>query len=135
MDERLIQLKARKKQYKKERWRKAWFWQTLFIFLTVLAALAVGVLLFVLLYKTPAVRFIDLCLWENVKAALGLKWNFPLIGRAVAVFGPPAVLLLAALWALSWLLWRKKVARTRKLDSYLDWQTLKTTLKAEKEEA
>lgn len=135
MDERVLQVKALKKAYIKERRRAIWFWDLMWYLLLALLALAVGCLVYVIFYKTPVIRFVDLKLWTPVKGLLGITGSLRMVGRFVLRFGHWFVLGFSALFVLVWILRGRAAARTRRLDSYLDYMTMKTTLKTEKQEA
>lgn len=135
MDERVLQLKRLKKAYKKQRRRAVWFWDLLWFMLLALLALAVFCLCYVIFYKTFVIRVIDVMLWTPVKYALGIRQSLLPVGLFVLKYGRLFVAGFGVLFVLIWILRSRAVSRTRKLDSYLDYKTVKNTLKTEKQEA
>ena len=135
MDERVQQLKQLKKAYKKQRRQAVWHWDLMWYMLLAVLALAVFCLCYVIFYKTFVIRIIDLMLWTPVKYALGIRQNLLPVGLFVLKYGRLFVAGFGVLFVLVWILRSRAVARTRKLDSFLDYKTMKNTLKTEKQEA
>lgn len=135
MDERVLQLKQLKKAYKKQRRRAVWYWDLLLCLFLALLALAVFCLCYIIFYKSFVIRIIDLKLWTPVKYALGIRQSLLPVGLFVLKYGWLFAAGFGAVFVLVWVLRSRAVARSRKLDSYLDYKTMKTTLKTEKQEA
>ncbi len=135
MDERVQQLKQLKKAYKKQRRQAVWFWDLLWVLLLALLALAVFCLCYILFYKSFVMRFIDVMLWTPVKQLLGITQSLLPVGIFVLRYSHLFIAGFGVLFVLVWILRSRAVARTRKFDSFLDYKTMKTTLKTEKQEA
>lgn len=135
MDERVQQLKQLKKAYKKQRRQAVWFWDLLWYLLLALLALAAFCLCYIIFYKTFVIRLIDLMIWTPVKYALGIRQSLLPVGLFVLKYGRLFVAGFGVLFVLVWILRSRAVARTRKFDSFLDYKTMKNTLKTEKQEA
>lgn len=135
MDERCIQLKKLKKTYKKERRRAMWGWDLMWWLLLLLLAIAVGLLAYMVFYKTAPVRLLDIYIWTPVKRLIGIRKNLLFVGVFVLKYAKWFILGFGVLFLLVWLLRNRALAKTRRFDSYLDYMTLKNTLKTEQLEA
>jgi len=135
MDERCIQLKNLKKTYKKERRRAMWGWDLLWWLLFLLLAIAVGMLAYMIFYKTFPMRILDVFVWTPIKRLIGIKQDLLFVGVFVLKYAKWFVLGFGVLFLLVWLLRNRALAKTRRFDSYLDYMTLKNTLKTEQLEA
>ena len=134
MDERLLQLKQMKKNCRRlinragSGW-KAMAWVCFIILLAVLAAA-----LFVRFEQLPFVQMVDLKVWEPVKAALGLRMDFGFLRQLAGNYGMMAALGLGILWIVFAALGLGAAAKVKKSEAYLDYRTLRLTIKTEKEE-
>ena len=86
-------------------------------------------------YKSFVVRILDLYLWTPIKYVLGIRMSLLPLGRFVLQYGVWIALGAAILFFVVWLLRDRAIVKTQRLDSYLDYMTLKNTLKTEREEA
>ncbi len=130
MDERKQRAKALKQAYGKERRRRTLLWD---IFSWLLGLCALGGLCFGLYVYVPWIREAVCPVWYRLRELLGLETGslFPL----AADWALPAAGVLGVLWLLVRIFRRAAAARAKKCDAYLSLQTLRRTLKAEKEEA
>lgn len=135
MDERVQHLKNLKKAYLKQRRKAIWGWDLLHILLLVLLAVAAACLLYMMFYTAPLVRQMDALLWTPLKNLVGLTMSLKPVGLFVIMYGHYFVLGFLVLWVLTLVLRGRAIAKTRKLDSYLDYNTMRITLKTEKKEA
>lgn len=134
MDERCIQLKNLKKTYKKERRRAMWAIDFLWWLLLGLLMLAVGVLAYMVFYKTLPVRILDVYIWTPIKHLIGIRKNLLFVGVFVIRYAKWFILGFGVLFLLVWIMRNRALAKTRRFDSYLDYMTLKNTLKMEQKE-
>ena len=134
MDDRQIQLKNLKKAYLKERRRAMWGWNLLWFLLLALLMIAVGLLAYMVFYKTTPVRILDIYIWTPIKRLIGIRQNLLFVGKFVLKYAKWFILGFGVLFLLVWLLRNRALAKAHRLDSYLDYMTLKNTLKAEKDE-
>lgn len=134
MDDRRIQLKNLKKAYLKERRRAMWGWDVLWYLLLVLLLLAVGMLAYMVFYKTLVVRVLDLYIWTPIKRLIGIRQNLLFLGVFVLKYAKWFILGFGVLFLLTWLLRNRALSKTHRLDTYLDYMTLKNTLKTEQDE-
>lgn len=134
MDERCIQLKNLKKIYKKERRRAMWGIDLMWWLLLGLLMLAVGLLAYMVFYKTLPVRILDVYVWTPIKHLIGIRKNLLFVGVFVLRYAKWFILGFGVLFLLVWLLRNRALAKTRRFDSYLDYMTLKNTLKMEQKE-
>ena len=135
MNERCTQLKSLKKIYKKERRRAMWGWDLMWWLLLSLLVIAVGLLAYMVFYKTAPVRLLDIYVWTPVKNLIGIRKNLLFVGVFVLKYAKWFILGFGVLFLLVWLLRNRALAKTRRFDSYLDYMTLKNTLKTERLEA
>lgn len=134
MDERRARLKSLKKAYAKQRRSAMWGWDALWYFSLALLILAVGLVLYMLFYKTTVVRILDLYIWTPVKELIGIRQNLLFVGVFVGTYGKWFVLGFAVLTVFIWIMRHRARNRTRRFDSYLDYMTLKNTFKTEANE-
>ena len=134
MDDRRACLKSLKKAYAKQYRRAMWVWDTLWCFFLALLVIAVGMLLYVLFYKTTVVRILDLYLWTPIKDLIGIRQSLLFVGKFVLTYGKWFILGFAVLFITVWIFRIRALKRTRRFDSYLDYMTLKNTLKTERNE-
>ena len=134
MDDRQIQLKNLKKAYLKERRRAMWGWDLLWFLLLALLLVAVATLAYMVFYKTAPVRILDIYVWTPIKQLVGIRQNLLFVGTFVLKYAKWFILGFGVLFLLVWLLRNRALAKTHRLDSYLDYMTLKNTLKTEKDE-
>lgn len=135
MDERVQHLKELKKAYLKQRRKAIWGWDLLLVLLLALLAVAAVCLLYMMFYNAPPVRQMDALIWTPLKEMIGLTMNLRQVGLFVILYGHYFVLGFLVLLIPVLILRSRAVARTRKFESYLDYNTMKITLKTEKEEA
>ena len=135
MDDRQAQLKRLKKAYKKQRRKAVWAWNVLWYMMLALLLLAAGMLLYMVYYKTAPVRILDLYVWTPIKNFVGLKQSLLAVGTFVLLYAKWFILGFGVAFVLVWLLRGRAVSKTRRFDSYLDYMTLKNTLKTEISEA
>ena len=134
MDDRQIQLKNLKKAYLKERRRAMWGWDLLWFLLLALLLVAVATLAYMVFYKTAPVRILDIYVWTPIKQLVGIRQNLLFVGTFVLKYAKWFILGFGVLFLLVWLLRSRALAKAHRLDSYLDYMTLKNTLKTEKDE-
>ncbi len=135
MDDRLMQLKNLKKAYKKQRRKAMWAWDILWYLLLVLLMVAVGMLLYMVFYKSLVVRILDIYIWTPIKYFIGIRKNLLFLGTFVLRYAKWFILGFGVLFLLTWFFRSRALKKTRRFDSYLDYMTLKNTLKTERDEA
>lgn len=135
MDDRQIQLKGLKKAYLKQRRRAMWGWDILWYLFLMLLVLAVGMLAYMVFYKTSVVRILDLFIWTPIKRLIGIRQSLLFVGSFVLKYAKWFILGFGVLFLLTWFFRNRALAKTRRFDSYLDYMTLKNTLKTERDEA
>lgn len=135
MDERVQLLKTLKKAYLKQRRKKIWAWNVLLILMLVLLAVAAACCVYMVYYRSPLVRQLDAIIWTPLKNLVGLTMSLKPVGLFVIHYGLYFVTGFSVLFVVVLLLRAWAVARTRRLDSYLDYNTMRITLKTEKQEA
>ena len=135
MDDRQIQLKNLKKAYLKERRRAMWGWDVLWYLCLGLLLLAVAMLLYMVFYKTTPVRILDLYIWTPIKHLIGIRQNLLFVGVFVLRYAKWFILGFGVLFLITWLMRNRALSKARRFDSYLDYMTLKNTLKTERDEA
>ena len=134
MDERLLQLKQMKMNCKKQMARAGRGWKVMAWIFFVLLMLALAMTLFVRLDHLNFVKMIDRSLWEPVKAAVGLNMDLGFVRQLTNRYGVIASSCLAVLWILFAILGLCAAGKVKKTEDYLDYRTLRLTLKTEKEE-
>lgn len=134
MDERKARLKSLKKTYAKQRRRAMWVWNVLWYLLLALLIIAIGLVLYMLFYKTAVVRILDLYVWTPIKELVGIRQSLLFVGKFVQSYGKWFVLGFGVLTLTVWIFRIRALKRTRRFDSYLDYMTLKNTLKMEQHE-
>ena len=134
MDDRKIQLKNLKKAYLKERRRATWGWNVLCWWFFALLFIAVALLAYMVFYKTSPVRILDLYIWTPIKKLVGIHYNLRFLGTFVLKYAKWFILGFGVAFLLVWLLRNRAVSKTHRFDSYLDYMTLKNTLKTERDE-
>ena len=135
MDDRQLQLKNLKKTYIKQRRRAMWGWNLLWYLFLVLLVLAVGMLAYMVFYKTSVARILDLFIWTPIKHLIGIRQNLLFLGVFVLKYAKWFIMGFGVLFLLTWFFRNRALAKTRRFDSYLDYMTLKNTLKTERDEA
>ncbi len=135
MDDRQLQLKNLKKAYLKQRHRAMWGWDLLWYLFLAMLLLAVGMLAYMVFYKSAPVRLLDIYIWTPIKRLIGIRQNLLFLGVFVLKYAKWFILGFGVLFLLIWLLRNRTLAKTRRFDSYLDYMTLKNTLKTEQDEA
>lgn len=135
MDERTVQMKRLKKEYMKQRRKSVWVWNALLILMLVLLAVAAACCAYMVFYRAPLVRRLDDLIWTPLKNLVGLTMNLRAVGAFVIHYGLYFVTGFSILFVAVLILRACAVAKTKKWDSYLDYKTMKTTLKTEKQEA
>lgn len=128
MDERKLQLKNQRKRYLKQRRRAIWFWNVLWWLFLVLLMLEAGLMGYMVFRKiTP----------DQIMGILSPLKNIAVV-QSCAMFMLRHirwfVLGFGGLFLLVWVLRCCVCAKTRLYDSYLDYRTLKNTMKAERQE-
>lgn len=134
MDERQLQLKEMKKNYKQLRAKAGWGWRLPSWLLFVLWLPVTGITMFVLFNHVPFVQLIDSRLWESVKAVLNLRIDYAYFWRLAERYGLIVSVFSGVLWLLFAVLAGWKRSTVRKSDEYLTYRTLKLTLETEKAE-
>ena len=94
-----------------------------------------GLLVYVVFYKTVPIRLLDIYVWTPIKHLIGIKKNLLFVGVFVLKYAKWFILGFGVLFLLVWVLRNCAIAKTRRFDSYLDYMTLKNTLKTERQEA
>ena len=135
MDERILQLKQLKKAYKKQRRQTVWFLDLLWFLMLALLAFSAFCLVYILFYRSFVIRVLDIFVWTPIKHALGIHHDLLAVGLFVLKYGWLFVIGFGVLFVTVWILRSRAIAQTRKSDSYLDYMTMKNTLKTEKQEA
>lgn len=135
MDERVQQMKNLRKVYLKQRRKAIWVWNVLLILMLVLLAVSVACCAYMVFYKAPIVRQLDGLIWTPLKNLVGLTMDLKAVGLFVIHYGLYFVTGFSALFVLVLILRAVAIAKTKKWDSYLDYKTMKITLKTEKQEA
>ena len=123
MDERKLRLKQLKKASRKENCRYTALWKTLCVLLLLLALVAAVAVLAVKLPELPGITSLWTLVGEAPVKPLIMSLELPLMAVAAALWVLHIVT--AALCCAG----RKKWKKT---ESYLDYRTLKNTLKQEK---
>lgn len=135
MDERVLQLKELKKQYKRMRIRAGWGWRIFaWLFFAVFAVLTVTTL-FVLFNHVGFVRVIDTKIWEPAKTLLGQWINYVYCWQLLEAYGLYACGISGLVWLVFGYFSHRSAARVKQSDTYRAWHTLKLTLQTEKEES
>ena len=111
-----------------------WGWDLLWWLLLGLLMIAVGLLAYMVFYKTLPVRILDVYIWTPIKHLIGIRKNLLFVGVFVLRYAKWFILGFGVLFLLVWLLRNRALAKTRRFDSYLDYMTLKNTLKMEQKE-
>ena len=135
MDDRQAELKSLKKAYKKQRRKAMWGWDVLWYTLLALLLLAVGMVLYMVFYSSFVIRILDLYVWTPIKNFVGIRQSLLPLGRFVLNYGIWCALGFGVLFSGTWILRNRALSKARRFDSYLDYMTLKNTLKTEKDEA
>lgn len=135
MDDRLIQLKRLKKAYKKERRRALWGFDVAWYLMLALLAAAVCCLAYVWFYYHPVMRWFDSNIWTPFKNLVGIKVSLMWLGMIVRYYGFYLAGGFLTVFVLVWILRSAALSKIRCRDSYLDYKTVKNTLKTEKQEA
>lgn len=135
MDERGQQLKILKKTYLQYRRQAIRVWNVLLVLMLVLLVVAAVCCAYMVFYRAPIVRQLDALIWTPLKNLVGLTMNLRPVGLFVIHYGLYFVTGFGVLLVLVLILRACAIARTRKHDSYLDYRTMKITLKTEKQEA
>ncbi len=130
MDDRKLRAKELKRTYQKERRRMTRVWD---IFSWLLGPGASACLCAGAYVHLACVNQLVSPLWQQAKAATGLETGF--LWQLAKDWALPAACGLLALWILCRTLSLCAAGRAKKCDAYLSLQTLRRTLKAEKEEA
>lgn len=135
MDDRQIQLKTLKKTYLKQRRKAVWGWDLLWFLLLALLALAVCMLLYVVFYRSLPVRLLDIYVWTPVKHLIGINKSLLFVGKFVLKYAKWFIAGFGVLFLLVWIIRGRAIRKTKRFDSYLDYMTMKNTLKTERQEA
>ena len=135
MDDRQLQLKALKKAYLKQRRKALRGWNFLWFVCLFLLALSVGLLAYMVFYKTTPIRLLDIYVWTPIKHLIGIKKNLLFVGVFVLKYAKWFILGFGVLFLFVWIFRACAIGKTKRFDSYLDYMTLKNTLKTERQEA
>ena len=135
MDDRQLQLKTLKKAYLKQRRKAMWGWDLLWFLFLALLVLAVGLLVYMVFYKSLPIRLLDIYVWTPIKHLIGIRKSLLFVGVFVLKYAKWFILGFGVLFLLTWVMRNLALAKTRRFDSYLDYMTLKNTLKTERQEA
>lgn len=134
MDERVLQLKELKKEYKKCRARAGRAYKCFAWIFGVLTAIMAVMTVFVLFNGTAWVQLVDAYVWEPLKAALNLGIDYAGGWRLTEQYGFVATLIGFVLTAVFDVLGYMASEKVKTTEVYLNYRTLKLTLDAEKEE-
>lgn len=134
MDERSLQLKALKKEYKQLKRKTALGWKLPGCVLMHLCFVMLCITVFVRGNALRWVQYVDTHWWEPLKAFLG--WSIPYgeIWLFAAKFGILICVLTGVAGIACLALSRVKKSAVKKSEAYLTYRTLKLTLETEKEE-
>lgn len=135
MDERVLQLKELKKQYKRLRARAGWGWRVFaWLFFVIFAVLTLATL-FVRFNQTGFVQVLDTKIWEPCKTILGQWINYAYCWQWLEAYGLYACIACGLVWLVFAVFSRRAALSAKLSDTYRSWHTLKLTLEAEKEES
>ena len=135
MDERILQLKQLKKEYKKQQRKLGRGWKILGSIVMHLCFLAGVITLFVLGNELSWIQYADNHWWEPAKAALALPIPYADIWLLAADYGILAYCVLGMLGILLLIVSHVKKSAIKRADAYLAYRTLKLTLDTKKEES
>ena len=85
-------------------------------------------------YKTIVVRVLDVFIWTPIKHLIGIRMNLLFVGVFVLKYAKWFILGFAVAFALVWIMRNRAIKKVKCQDSYLDYMTLKNTLKTERAE-
>ena len=135
MDERVLQLKELKKQYKRMRARAGWGWRLFaWLFFVIFAVLTLATL-FVRFHQTGFVQMLDTKIWEPIKTLFGQGINYAYCWQWLDAYGLYACIASGLVWLVFAVFSRRAAQRVKLSDTYRSWHTLKLTLETEKEES
>ena len=135
MDERVLQLKELKKQYKRMRIRAGWGWRVFaWLFFAIFAVVTLATL-FVRFNQTGFVQVLDTKIWEPFKTILGQWINYVYCWQWLEAYGLYACIASGLLWLVFAVFSRRAALSVKLSDTYRSWHTLKLTLETEKEES
>lgn len=134
MDERTIQLKQLKKEYKSLRRRAGLAWKILGYSFMTLFVICAAVTVFVCCNRLNWVQFIDKQIWQPVKSALALPLPYGEIWQLAARYGLCACLCTGVPGLFFLLMGSICKGRTKTSDAYRNYRTMRLTLETEKEE-
>ena len=134
MDERILQLKQLKKEYKEIRAKAGWGWKTLAWIFGVVSLILAVVTVFVTFNNTAWVQVVDTGIWEPFKAAVKLNVDYAALWRLVEAYGLKALIVSVVITGTFDVLGGVASDNTKKSQAYLNYRTMKLTLEAEQEE-
>ena len=134
MDERVLQLKELKAEYKKCRAKAGWINKCFAWIFGVATAIVAVMTVFVLFNDAPWVQFVDTNLWEPFKAAVALGIDYAAGWRLTQQYGLYALIVGFVLTAIFDVLGYIASEKVKTTEIYLNYRALKLTLEAEKEE-
>lgn len=134
MDERALQLKELKKEYKKAKAKAGWGWKTFAWIFGVLTVILGVLTVFVTFNQSVPVAFIDHTVWEPLKAIVPLHIDYAAGWRLTEAYGFIAFIVSLCITALFDVLGYAASEKVKKSETYLNYRTLKLTLDTEKEE-
>ena len=134
LEERLMQYKELKKEYKRLKTRAGLGWKILAWLCWILTAVLGVMTVYVLMHHWPLVSLVETALWQPVKAAVNLPLDYAAGWRLTQQYGQWATLAAGLHGVLFSCFAASEVSKTKKSEQYLNYRTLKLTIEAEKEE-
>ena len=134
MDERILQYKELKKDYKKLRLKAGIGWKIAGWIFFALFLVAGCVTLFVMGSALSFVQTVDEVIWQPVKAALGAGLPYETVWNLAQSYGVLITAVTAAVCLICFVLGAVSKAKVKNTETYLNYRTMKLTLETEKEE-
>lgn len=134
MDERILQYKELKKDYKKLRLKAGIGWKIIGWIFFALFVIVGCMTLFVLGNSLSLIQTVDQLIWQPVKGALGESLPYAMLWNLAQSYGILATAATAAVSLLCLLLGGVCKARVKHTETYRNYRTIKLTLETEKEE-
>ena len=134
MDERILQLKQLKKEYKKARRKAGWGFKLLAWIFGVVTCILCIITVFVLFNHTAPIIFLDDTVWEPLKAMVPLTIDYAAGWKLTEQWGVIAASAGVCVTALFALLGFVRSESVKRSEVYLNYRTIKLTLDTEKEE-
>ena len=134
MDERMLQLKQLKKEYKKAKAKAGWGWKMFAWIFGVLTVILAAITVFVFFNQSAPIAFVDNTVWEPLKAMIPLGVDYAAGWRLTEAYGLVALTVSLCITGLFDVLGYAASEKVKKTELYLNYRTLKLTLDTEKEE-